>query len=191
MVDALSLMVSNCVQGMIMERFEVGKNQVTLPISIWRMIVYPFVRSSLDNDLIKYGEDKVKEISFLEESLKKLMRDFLWEGVEEGKRADLLNWEASCKLIYIGRLRLGALGLIIGCYWQNGYGVFPLSPLLFGLVVSDYHKQCVVGNGSHARMVVFIQALQNDSRKEESLKWKKRNTRKGQSPSNDNGISDV
>lgn len=69
------------------------------------------------------------------------MRDFLWEGVEEGKRADLLNWEASCKLIYIGRLRLGALGLIIGCYWQNGYGVFPLSPLLFGLVVSDYHKQ--------------------------------------------------
>lgn len=56
MVDALSLMVSNCVQGMIMERFEVGKNQVTLPISIWRMIVYPFVRSSLDNDLIKVGE---------------------------------------------------------------------------------------------------------------------------------------
>lgn len=31
MVDALSLMVSNCVQGMISEGFEVGKDQVTLP----------------------------------------------------------------------------------------------------------------------------------------------------------------
>lgn len=54
------------------------------------------------------------------ERIEKLMRDFLWEGVGEGKKAHLINWEVVSQVrkkkfesgrswIFVGRVSCGHL----------------------------------------------------------------------------------
>lgn len=40
-------------------------------------------------------------------SLEKLMQDFLWERVDEGKSEHLVNWELARKSLSLGRVELG------------------------------------------------------------------------------------
>lgn len=59
-------------------------------------------------------------------------KDFMWEGVEEGKKAHLVNWEIIGKPVHLRGLELGNLRGQNRAYWQNNYDVVPLSLLSCG-----------------------------------------------------------
>lgn len=46
------------------------------------------------------------------ERIEKLMRDFLWEGVGEGKKAHLINWEVVSQVKKRGSLKVGGAGFL-------------------------------------------------------------------------------